>query len=121
MPPPTASASAFPKSRSTGEHEVSRDDILGLAGVTGRSSLLFLDAGQTRIRLMTNPWIADATVLKLYPDRLRIEIKERKPFALWQKEGRVYADCRRRHRAGNLSSPHAFRRAAAGGRRRRRA
>jgi cell division protein FtsQ len=73
-----------------GEHEVSRDDILGLAGVTGSSSLLFLDAGQTRIRLMTNPWIADAAVLKLYPDRLRIEIKERKAFALWQKEGRVY-------------------------------
>ncbi len=38
---------------------------------------------------MTNPWIAEATVLKLYPGRLRIEIKERKPFALWQKDGRV--------------------------------
>jgi cell division protein FtsQ len=38
---------------------------------------------------LANPWIADATVLKLYPDRLRIEIEERKPFALWQKDGRV--------------------------------
>jgi cell division protein FtsQ len=74
----------------TGEHEVSREDILALAGVTGNSSLLFLDASQTRIRLLTNPWIAQAAVLKLYPDRLRIEIKERQAFALWQKEGRVY-------------------------------
>src|SRR5271169_2623932 len=74
----------------SGEHEVSREDILSLAGVTGRSSLLFLDAGQTRIRLLTNPWIAQAAVLKLYPGRLRIEINERQPFALWQKEGRVY-------------------------------
>jgi cell division protein FtsQ len=72
-----------------GEHEVSREDILSLAGVTGRSSLLFLDAAQTRIRLLTNPWIAQAAVLKLYPGRLRIEIKERKAFALWQKDGRV--------------------------------
>ncbi len=72
-----------------GEHEVSREDILGLAGITGRSSLLFLDAGQTRIRLLTNPWIAQAAVLKLYPGRLRIEITERKPYALWQKDGRV--------------------------------
>ena len=72
-----------------GEHEVGRDEILVLAGITDRSSLLFLDAARTRARLLTNPWIADATVLKLYPDRLRIEIKERKPFALWQNDGHV--------------------------------
>lgn len=73
-----------------GQHEVSREDILNLAGVTGRSSLLFLDAARTRARLMSNPWIAQAAVLKLYPDRLRIEIKERKAYALWQKDGRVH-------------------------------
>jgi cell division protein FtsQ len=72
-----------------GEHQVSREHILGLAGITGRSSLLFLDAAQTRKRLLANPWIAQAAVLKLYPGRLRIEIKERQPFALWQKDGRV--------------------------------
>lgn len=72
-----------------GEHEVSREDILSLAGVTGRSSLLFLDAARTRARLLSNPWIAEAAVLKLYPNRLRIEIKERKAYALWQKEGHV--------------------------------
>ena len=63
-----------------GGHEVARDEILVLAGITDRSSLLFLDAARTRARLLSNPWIAEATVLKLYPDRLRIEIKERKPL-----------------------------------------
>jgi cell division protein FtsQ len=72
-----------------GEHEVGREDILTLVGISGRSSLLFLDAARARARLTTNPWIAEATVLKLYPGRLRIEIKERKAFALWQKDGRV--------------------------------
>ena len=72
-----------------GGHEVARDEILVLAGITDRSSLLFLDAARTRARLLSNPWIAEATVLKLYPDRLRIEIRERKPFALWQKDGRI--------------------------------
>jgi cell division protein FtsQ len=72
-----------------GEHEVVREDILALAGITGNSSLLFLDAARTRARLMTNPWIAEATVLKLYPGRLSIEIKERNAFALWQKDSRV--------------------------------
>jgi cell division protein FtsQ len=72
-----------------GEHEVGRDEILMLAGISDHSSLLFLDAARARARLLSNPWIADATVLKLYPDRLRIEIKERKPFALWQRDGRI--------------------------------
>jgi len=72
-----------------GEHEVSRDDVLALAGVTGNSSLVFLDAAQMRARLIGNPWIAQAAVLKLYPNRLRVEIKERKAFALWQKSGHV--------------------------------
>ena len=91
-----------------GEHEVSREDILALAGVTGRSSLLFLDAAQTRARLMTNPWIAEATVLKLYPGRLRIDIKERQAFALWQKDRPRLPDRRRRHRAGNRHVPPRF-------------
>jgi len=72
-----------------GEHQLGRGQILNSAGITGRSSLLFLDAGETRTRLLSNPWIAEATVLKLYPGRLRIEIKERSAFALWQKHGRV--------------------------------
>jgi cell division protein FtsQ len=74
----------------TGEHELGRERVLAIAGITGRSSLLFLDASKARGRLVANPWIAEATVLKLYPGRLRIEVKERKPFALWQKDGKVH-------------------------------
>jgi cell division protein FtsQ len=73
----------------SGEKEVSREEVLTTAGVTGRASLLFLDADAARTRLMANPWIADAAVLKLYPDRLQITISERLAFALWQKDGRV--------------------------------
>jgi cell division protein FtsQ len=74
----------------TGEHELGRQRVLTIAGITSRSSLLFLDPAQTRKRLMANPWIEQATVLKLYPGRLRIDVKERRPFALWQKNGNVY-------------------------------
>jgi cell division protein FtsQ len=73
----------------TGQKEVSRAEVLGIAGVTGHVSLLFLDAEAARARLMANPWIADAAVLKLYPDRLRISVTERQAFALWQKNGNV--------------------------------
>ena len=73
----------------TGSKEVSREEILTIAGVTGRASLLFLDADAARARLLANPWIADAAVLKLYPDRLQITVTERLAFAIWQKDGRV--------------------------------
>jgi cell division protein FtsQ len=73
----------------SGERHVSREEILSAAGITGTTSLLFFDVDAARDRLKTNPWIADATVLKLYPDRLQIGIKEREAFALWQQAGRV--------------------------------
>ncbi|MGB7035452.1 MAG: cell division protein FtsQ/DivIB [Xanthobacteraceae bacterium] len=73
----------------SGEKEVSREEILTTAGVTERASLLFLDADAARKKLLENPWIADAAVLKLYPDRLQITITERHAFALWQKDGGV--------------------------------
>jgi len=72
-----------------GRRQLSQDEILAAGGVNGRSSLLFLDAAAVRDRLKANPWIADATVLKLYPGRLEIDIAERSAFALWQEEGRV--------------------------------
>jgi cell division protein FtsQ len=73
----------------TGEKEVSREEVLTTAGVTGRASLLFLDADAARARLLANPWIADAAVFKLYPDRLQITVTERLAFALWQQDGRL--------------------------------
>jgi cell division protein FtsQ len=72
-----------------GNHHVNREELLATAGITGTTSLLFLDVDQIRLRLKTNPWIADATVLKLYPGELQIGIKEREAFALWQKDGRI--------------------------------
>ena len=72
-----------------GQRRLTREDILTTAGITGRSSLLFLDAAEARARLKANPWIAEATVLKLYPGRLHIAVTERDAFALWQRDGKV--------------------------------
>jgi cell division protein FtsQ len=73
----------------SGRKQLTQDEVLALGGVTGRSSLLFLDASTVRDRLKGDPWIADATVQKLYPGRLQIDITERTPYALWQEEKRV--------------------------------
>lgn len=73
----------------TGRRQLTQDEVLAIGGVTGRSSLLFLDAATVRDRLKASHWIADATVLKLYPGQLHIDITERAAFALWQQDGAV--------------------------------
>lgn len=72
-----------------GRDQLSQDEILAIGGVTGKRSLLFLDAAGVRDRLKASPWIADANVLKLYPDSVQIDVTERKAFALWQVDGTV--------------------------------
>jgi cell division protein FtsQ len=72
-----------------GRKQLSQDEVLAIGGVNGRSSLLFLDAATVRDKLKANPWIADATILKLYPGQLQIDVVERSAYALWQQDGRL--------------------------------
>ena len=72
-----------------GRKQLTQDEILAIGGINGRSSLLFLDAAAVREKLKANPWIGDANVLKLYPDRLQIDVTERTAFALWQEDGKL--------------------------------
>ena len=73
----------------SGSVELTEAEILEAAGVRTSNSLPFLDIGEVRDRLMTMPLVREASVRKLYPGRLLIDIREREPFALWQKDGRV--------------------------------
>lgn len=70
-----------------GAHRLKREDVMRIAGITEHSTLFLIDAEATRARLMHNPWIAAATVRKLYPDRLEIVIDEKKAYAVWQNRG----------------------------------
>src|SRR5260370_2059558 len=72
-----------------GRKQLSQDEVLAIGGVNGRSSLLFLDAATVRDKLKANPWIGEATVLKLYPGQIKIDIVERSPFAPWPQDGRL--------------------------------
>lgn len=72
-----------------GAHELRNDEILKLAGIRATRSLPFLNVADVRARLTAVPLIREATVTKLFPNRLLIEIEERQPYALWQKNGEV--------------------------------
>ncbi|HLQ89907.1 MAG TPA: cell division protein FtsQ/DivIB [Xanthobacteraceae bacterium] len=71
----------------SGNQHLKREEVIGLTA--GKTSLLFLDVAAMRKRLESDPWVAEATVLKLYPGELQIDIKERVPFALWQSRGSI--------------------------------
>jgi cell division protein FtsQ len=73
-----------------GQSELSQKQILDMAGVSARQSLLFLDADEIRRKLMAVPLVKNVNVRKLFPGRLAIEVVERQPFGLWQVDGVVH-------------------------------
>ena len=73
----------------SGQAQLTEPEILALAGITPKESLPFFDVAGARKNLESLPLIKQASVRKLYPDRIVIDIVERTPVALWQKDGEV--------------------------------
>ncbi len=73
----------------SGVKELTREEVLAASGLSPANSLLFVDLAEVRARLKALPLVAEATVRKLYPDRVIVRIVEREPFALWQQDGVV--------------------------------
>ena len=72
-----------------GQIELGEAQLLQAAGVNPRQSLLFLDVDDMRKRLLALPLVKNVSVRKLFPGRLVIEVVERQPYGLWQKDGVV--------------------------------
>lgn len=72
-----------------GNRELVAEEVVELSGLGRTASLPFLDPKALQAKLLGVPLIAEASVNKLYPDQLVIEIRERVPFALWQNDGHV--------------------------------
>lgn len=72
-----------------GQSALTDDEVMLALGIHDDTALPFLDVNAARERLMANPLVAEAAVRKLYPDRVTVELTERKPFALWQHDGKV--------------------------------
>jgi cell division protein FtsQ len=64
-------------------------EVLTTGGITPKTSLPFLDAGDVRQRLETIPLVKSAAVRKLYPGELLVTVEERQAHALWQRNGEI--------------------------------
>jgi cell division protein FtsQ len=73
----------------SGTHALTQQEIIAVTGIGPKNSLPFLDVRTVRARLKTLPMVKDASITKLYPGRVVIDVEERKPYALWQMDGTV--------------------------------
>ncbi|PLX36488.1 MAG: cell division protein FtsQ [Hyphomicrobiales bacterium] len=71
--------------RITGQKEIAEADVLTVLDIEPGTSLLSYDAADARVRLSHMSWVNAVSVRKLYPATLQVTIKEREPFALWQR------------------------------------
>jgi cell division protein FtsQ len=71
----------------TGQSETSEVDVLDSLQLGSFPSLLTFDVEAAKARVESLPWVAQATLRKLFPDTLEIAVVEREPYALWQHGG----------------------------------
>ena len=70
-----------------GGPHLSAADIQTLtAGIKG-TPILDVPLDELRAKAMNMGWVADASVMRVLPATIRIQITERKPFAIWQQDG----------------------------------
>ena len=72
-----------------GLNRLDEREVLGVAGISTRNSIPFFDVDAARAKLEKAPLVASAGVRKLYPGRILIDIVERTPTAIWQRDGDV--------------------------------
>jgi cell division protein FtsQ len=64
--------------------------VLKAIGVMPGGSLLGFDANHARRILLNLDWVKQASVRVLPPNRLEVDVTEREPFAVWQRDGLYY-------------------------------
>ncbi len=74
----------------TGQAVTSEADILSTLDIVPHTSLLGFDAEAARKRLLALPSIESASIRKVYPDRLIVEVAEKTPVARWTVDGTTY-------------------------------
>ena len=71
----------------TGRQRAGMDDILTALGVKRGDSILSFDTDAARFRIEQIGWVNAASVQRIFPNRVFVEVNERKPFAVWQQDG----------------------------------
>ncbi len=69
----------------TGHRFTSDTDLFNALDLSTAQSLASFDSRATRIRFERLPWVQSVEISRVWPGQLAIRIKERKPFAIWER------------------------------------
>jgi cell division protein FtsQ len=72
-----------------GRDESDRAAVLYAIGASRGEPILAFDPEAARRRLEALPWVRKATVERRLPDTIFVRLDERRPLALWQKDGQL--------------------------------
>ena len=72
-----------------GRSETSRKKLLQSLRLHRGQFILDFNPEEARLRIEKLPWVKTAIVERHLPDTIRLTIKERKPLALWQRNGQL--------------------------------
>jgi cell division protein FtsQ len=70
-----------------GRHETSHDDLRAALALDYGAPIFGFDTAAAHERLKKLPWVHTATIERHLPDTVLLRIVERKPIALWQRDG----------------------------------
>jgi cell division protein FtsQ len=76
--------------RITGLERHRPEQVLAAIGVKLGGSLIGFDAGRARRMMQNIDWIESASIHRIYPNQLDVVVRERQPFAVWQRGGNHY-------------------------------
>lgn len=75
-----------------GSQNIPRETILSLTDLGGMPNLFTLRLREVVKRLESHPWVEQVQVRKVFPNKIWIQIEERKPIAILQLEELYYID-----------------------------
>ena len=73
-----------------GNQRMSRGEVLGLLDGLSGTSIVLTDLESWRQRLLMSPWVADASIRRMFPGTLAVVIEERQPIGIGRIKGTLY-------------------------------
>jgi D-alanine-D-alanine ligase len=77
-----------------GSQRIPKETLLSLASLEGMPNLFTLRLREVVQHIESHPWIEKVGARKVFPDKLVIEVEERKPIAILQLEDLYYIDAK---------------------------